>query len=129
MSMAQKTWQEQMAENESADGSDLAEESERIGEAEEKVYVASYAKLMWWRFLRHKAAVVSAVIISLLQSLGTSAGDATAADLVWRAASYVPQIIIGIIALITWFKKANEAFASVGPESPAAPPATGAASS
>lgn len=66
MSMAQKTWQEQMTENESADGSDLADESERIGEAEEKVYVASYAKLMWWRFLRHKAAVVSAVIILLL---------------------------------------------------------------
>ena len=31
----------------------------------------------------------------------------------WRAASYVPQIIIGIIALITWFKKANETFATV----------------
>ena len=56
---------------------------------------------------------VDAVIIALLQSVGTSAGDATAADLVWRAASYVPQIIIGIIALITWFKKANEAFATV----------------
>jgi uncharacterized protein (TIRG00374 family) len=58
---------------------------------------------------------VDAVIISLLQSVGTSAGDATAADLVWRAASYVPQIIIGIIALITWFKKANETFAAVAP--------------
>jgi uncharacterized protein (TIRG00374 family) len=58
---------------------------------------------------------VDAMIIALLQSVGTSAGDATAADLVWRAASYVPQIIIGIIALITWFKKANEAFAAVGP--------------
>ncbi len=56
---------------------------------------------------------VDAVIIALLQSVGTSAGNATAADLVWRAASYVPQIIIGIIALITWFKKANEAFATV----------------
>ena len=69
MSLAQKTWQEQMAENESADESDLADESERIGEAEEKVYVASYAKLMWWRFLRHKAAVVSAVIILLLYTV------------------------------------------------------------
>ncbi len=58
---------------------------------------------------------VDAVIIALLQSVGTSAGDATAADLVWRAASYVPQIIIGIIALITWFKKANETFATVAP--------------
>lgn len=59
---------------------------------------------------------VDALIIALLQSAGVSAGDATAADLVWRAASYVPQIIIGIIALITWFKKANAAFATVGPE-------------
>jgi len=56
---------------------------------------------------------VDALIIALLQSVGVTAGDATAADLVWRAASYVPQIIIGIIALVTWFKKANEAFATV----------------
>jgi hypothetical protein len=71
---------------------------------------------------------VDAVIIALLQSVGTSAGDATAADLVWRAASYVPQIIIGIIALVTWFKKANETFAAVAPEpapesAPGTPPA------
>ncbi len=59
---------------------------------------------------------VDALIIALLQSVGVSAGDATAADLVWRAASYVPQIIIGIIALITWFRKANAAFATVKPE-------------
>lgn len=65
---------------------------------------------------------VDAVIIALLQSTGTSAGDATAADLVWRAASYVPQIIIGIIALVTWFKKANEAFATVS--TPSEPPAS-----
>ena len=62
---------------------------------------------------------VDALIIALLQSVGVSAGDATAADLVWRAASYVPQIIVGIIALITWFKKANETFAAVKPEDPA----------
>lgn len=64
---------------------------------------------------------VDAVIIALLQSVGTSKGDATAADLVWRAASYVPQIIIGIIALITWFKRANETFAAVAPAADAAP--------
>ena len=59
---------------------------------------------------------VDALMISLLQSVGVSAGDATAADLVWRAASYVPQIIIGIIALVLWFKKANQRFAAVKPE-------------
>ena len=69
---------------------------------------------------------VDALIIALLQSVGVSAGDATAADLVWRAASYVPQIIVGIIALITWFKKANEKFAAVAPApaDPSAPAAT-----
>lgn len=36
------------------------------GVKDEKIYVASYAKLMWWRFLRHRLAVVSAVIVVLL---------------------------------------------------------------
>jgi uncharacterized protein (TIRG00374 family) len=67
---------------------------------------------------------VDALMISLLQSVGVSAGDATAADLVWRAASYVPQIVIGIIALVTWFKKANERFAAVKPENGPAVPTT-----
>jgi uncharacterized protein (TIRG00374 family) len=58
---------------------------------------------------------VDALMITLLQSVGATAGAATAADLVWRAASYVPQIIIGIVALILWFKKANEAFAGEKP--------------
>lgn len=67
---------------------------------------------------------VDALMISLLQSVGVSAGDATAADLVWRAASYVPQILIGIIALITWFKKANETFATAAPADTTDAPAT-----
>lgn len=71
---------------------------------------------------------VDAVMISLLQSVGVSAGDATAADLVWRAASYVPQIVIGIIALVTWFKKAGQTFAAAAPD-PAADAAPGASAS
>ena len=59
---------------------------------------------------------VDAVMISLLQSVGVTAGDATAADLIWRAASYVPQVIIGIIALVTWFRKAGQKFAAAKPE-------------
>ena len=66
---------------------------------------------------------LDALLISLLQSVGATKGDATAADLVWRAASYVPQIIIGVIALITWFKKANETFATVAPADPSDAPA------
>ena len=73
---------------------------------------------------------VDALMISLLQSVGVSAGDATAADLVWRMASYVPQIVVGIIALITWFKRANEKFAAAKPahdETPASTPEAPAA--
>ena len=55
---------------------------------------------------------VDAVMISLLISFGVEPGDATAADLVWRAASYVPQIIIGIIALVTWMRRAGRTFAA-----------------
>jgi uncharacterized protein (TIRG00374 family) len=45
---------------------------------------------------------VDAAMIALLSALGVNAGAATAADLVWRAASFVPQIILGVVALITW---------------------------
>jgi hypothetical protein len=47
-------------------------------------------------------------------SFGVSNGDATAADLVWRATSYIPQIIIGIIAIVLWYRKAGQVLASVG---------------
>ena len=40
---------------------------------EEKIYVASYAKLMWWRFLRHRLAVVSAVVVVLLYGVAAFA--------------------------------------------------------
>jgi uncharacterized membrane protein YbhN (UPF0104 family) len=64
-----------------------------------------------------------AMIIALLTSMGVSEGDATAADLVWRAASYVPQIIIGIIALVSWFRTAGRTYAAAKPEGDAAPSA------
>ncbi|OUC09811.1 peptide ABC transporter permease [Litorilinea aerophila] len=41
-------------------------EEEFFSEDEEKIYVASYLKLMWWRFLKHRMAVISAVIVILL---------------------------------------------------------------
>jgi len=41
-------------------------------------------------------------MIAILTALGVDASVATAADLVWRAASFVPQIILGVVALITW---------------------------
>ena len=55
---------------------------------------------------------VDAFLIALLTAMGVDSGDATAAVLVWRAASFVPQITIGIIALITWSRRAARTFAA-----------------
>jgi uncharacterized membrane protein YbhN (UPF0104 family) len=54
---------------------------------------------------------VDAAMIALLTALGVDAGAATAADLVWRAASFVPQIVIGVIALISWSRQGTRALA------------------
>ena len=54
---------------------------------------------------------VDAAMIALLVGFGTSVGDATAAALVWRAASFIPQILIGVIALVAWYRKAGQALA------------------
>lgn len=45
---------------------------------------------------------VDAVLIGLLVSVGVDSGAATAADLVWRASSYIPQICIGLICIFYW---------------------------
>ena len=55
---------------------------------------------------------MDALMIQLLVSSGTDKGAATAADLVWRATSYVPQIVVGLIALITWYRRAGRVFAN-----------------
>ena len=56
---------------------------------------------------------VDAFMISLLVAFGVDNGVATAADLVWRASSYIPQIIIGILALVSWYRAAGRRFAAV----------------
>jgi uncharacterized protein (TIRG00374 family) len=63
---------------------------------------------------------MDALMIQLLVGSGTEKGAATAADLVWRATSYFPQIIVGIIALAAWYRRAGQAFAtrSVGAKEP-----------
>jgi len=38
--------------------------------AEERIYYASQWQLMWWRFRKHKAAVISTVIVLLLYVIG-----------------------------------------------------------
>ena len=58
---------------------------------------------------------VDALLIGLLTAMGVSEGDATAATLVWRAASFVPQIAIGVVALATWYRRAARKFAAAQP--------------
>ncbi len=55
---------------------------------------------------------MDALMIQLLVSGGTDKGAATAADLVWRATSYFPQILVGLIALVTWYRRAGQAIAT-----------------
>jgi uncharacterized protein (TIRG00374 family) len=58
---------------------------------------------------------VDAFMIAILTSNGTANGAATAADLVWRASSFVPQIIVGVIALVLWYRRAGRTFAAAKP--------------
>ncbi len=39
---------------------------ERTAEGQEKYFLASQWKLMWWRFLRHRAAVISGIFLAIL---------------------------------------------------------------
>ena len=55
---------------------------------------------------------VDAAMIAIMVALGVQNGNATAADLVWRASSYVPQIIVGILALVSWYRRAGKTFAT-----------------
>ncbi len=59
-----------------------------------------------------------ALMIALLQSMGVSGSVAQAADVVWRIASYLPQILIGIVALLLWFRRANRTYAAAKPAEP-----------
>jgi peptide/nickel transport system permease protein len=40
--------------------------TERLTEAQERIYLASQWKLMWWKFRRHKVAVISALFLAVI---------------------------------------------------------------
>jgi uncharacterized protein (TIRG00374 family) len=48
---------------------------------------------------------VDAAITGILTGFGAQGSDALAADLVWRAATYVPQILIGVITFVVWRRR------------------------
>jgi peptide/nickel transport system permease protein len=62
----EKTWHDRQSEQDDQ-GNEWYEEV--VGK-DEKIYVASYWKLMWWRFLKHRMAVISALIVLLLYTVG-----------------------------------------------------------
>ncbi len=55
---------------------------------------------------------VDAFMLSLLTAMGVHTGDATAAVLVWRAASFIPQIAVGIVCLLIWSRRAAKRLTS-----------------
>lgn len=64
MQSVEKTWFERTEQDETVAPDETLVDA--VAEKDEKIYVASYWKLMWWRFLKHRMAVVSAVIVILL---------------------------------------------------------------
>ncbi|MCL4858201.1 MAG: ABC transporter permease [Caldilineaceae bacterium] len=64
MQSAEKTWFERTDQEETVAADETLVDA--LVEKEEKIYVASYWQLMWWRFLKHRMAVISAVIIFVL---------------------------------------------------------------
>ena len=67
MQSVEKTWFERAAQEDVNTAEPAAEE---IIAKDEKISVASYGQLMWWRFLKHRMAVVSAVIVLLFYLVG-----------------------------------------------------------
>jgi uncharacterized protein (TIRG00374 family) len=45
---------------------------------------------------------VDAALAALLTGYGAASSQALAADLVWRAATYVPQVLLGILTFLWW---------------------------
>ena len=67
MQSVEKTWFERAAQEDINTAEPAAEE---ITPKDEKISVASYGQLMWWRFLKHRMAVISAVIVLLFYVIG-----------------------------------------------------------
>ncbi len=59
MQRVEKSWIDRADEEAPFSQQEFVEEVK----GDEKVYVASYWQLMWWRFLKHRMAVISAVVV------------------------------------------------------------------
>ena len=52
---------------------------------------------------------MDALITGLLVAFGTNEADALAATLVWRAATYLPQLLIGLLTYLAWRRRTRKA--------------------
>jgi putative heme transporter len=57
-----------------------------------------------------------AALIGMLIAFGASSSDALAADMVWRAATYFPPIIIGTVTFLLWKRDRAKHPVSARPE-------------
>lgn len=64
MSTLEKSWYDRFDEEESDDADEYLLDADDVQDG--KVSVASQWQLMWWRFLKHRMAVVSAIVVILL---------------------------------------------------------------
>jgi uncharacterized protein (TIRG00374 family) len=62
---------------------------------------------------------VDAAITGILTAFGANSSDALAADLVWRALTYVPQMVIGIVTFLLWRRRRTRDRARAAAPSPA----------
>ncbi|MGK4422409.1 hypothetical protein ACSLVQ_29585, partial [Klebsiella pneumoniae] len=63
--------------------------AERLTAEQEKYYMAGQWKLMWWRFRRHRPAVVSAVFLALMYFSTLISEFIAPYDLQSRMSSYI----------------------------------------
>jgi uncharacterized protein (TIRG00374 family) len=69
---------------------------------------------------------VDAALTSLLVAFGATKTDALAATLLWRAASWIPQVLLGVVTLVIWRIKYHGVPVTAGRDAAAAA-ATGTA--
>lgn len=50
---------------------------------------------------------VDAAMVAMMASMGADRDTALAASLLWRAASFIPQVVLGIVTFLIWRKQAH----------------------
>lgn len=66
---------------------------------------------------------VDAALVGLLSSFGMSKDEALAANLLWRAATFIPQVIIGVVTFLIWRVQQGRKLRHAGSAAVAAPAA------